>query len=439
LNQSWNGFTAAITQNFSNITLPEGDYIWNVWCNDTTNNANFSAANYTFRIDNTGPGVNLQNPVDYENSTTASVTFTYQVSDPSSISTCSLYINQTLNSSSSSISKDTNQTFTATLFNDEYEWYVNCTDSAGNTNNSETRYLTQTCTESWSCGSWSACSGGTQTRTCTDANNCLAQANKPLESQSCSDGGSTGGGGGGSSGGTSGASGGVSETVSLATGGGAGETKTVEFSKDVAVTELAITFQNEVSQASITVEKLTSKPTETTTPSGTTYYYLKIDKSLKDEDIKDAKLKFKVEKTWLTSKGFLAEEVVLKRFVKSWETLPTKQLKKDANYVYYEAQTSGFSYFAITAEKKPVPKVEPVEEKEEPTPQAPVEKPAEQITTPQPKNWWTKLGMLWIIIGILALIGLGMGGYRLSGTTIRKMLQAGSSRNEEQQRTPPKT
>ncbi|MBM3199310.1 PGF-pre-PGF domain-containing protein, partial [Candidatus Woesearchaeota archaeon] len=69
--------------------------------------------------------------------------------------------------------------------------------------------------------------------------------------------------------------------------------------------------------------------------------------------------------------------------MKSWETLPTKQLNKDANYIYYEAQTEGFSYFAITAEKKPVPKVEPVEEKkEEPTPQAPVEKPAEQPPTP---------------------------------------------------------
>ncbi len=42
------------------------------------------------------------------------------------------------------------------------------------------------CTESWSCTAWSACTaGGTQTRTCTDANACGTTTSKPAESQSC--------------------------------------------------------------------------------------------------------------------------------------------------------------------------------------------------------------------------------------------------------------
>lgn len=41
------------------------------------------------------------------------------------------------------------------------------------------------CTEQWQCGQWSACSAGTQTRTCVDANACGTTANKPSESQSC--------------------------------------------------------------------------------------------------------------------------------------------------------------------------------------------------------------------------------------------------------------
>src|SRR3989344_233998 len=42
------------------------------------------------------------------------------------------------------------------------------------------------CVESWTtCSSWSVCSGGTQTRTCTDDNNCGTTNNKPAESQSC--------------------------------------------------------------------------------------------------------------------------------------------------------------------------------------------------------------------------------------------------------------
>ena len=52
---------------------------------------------------------------------------------------------------------------------------------------------TNSCTESWSCSSWSSCSGGTQTKTCTDLNSCGTTLNKPSTSQSCSSGGSSGG------------------------------------------------------------------------------------------------------------------------------------------------------------------------------------------------------------------------------------------------------
>ncbi len=47
------------------------------------------------------------------------------------------------------------------------------------------------CTENWSCGSWSACVNGTQTRTCTDANSCGTTLNRPALSQSCTTGGDT--------------------------------------------------------------------------------------------------------------------------------------------------------------------------------------------------------------------------------------------------------
>ncbi len=44
------------------------------------------------------------------------------------------------------------------------------------------------CVESWSCTDWSACSSGSQTRTCTDANSCGTAAAKPSETQTCSTG-----------------------------------------------------------------------------------------------------------------------------------------------------------------------------------------------------------------------------------------------------------
>ncbi len=45
------------------------------------------------------------------------------------------------------------------------------------------------CEESWTCSEWSGCSGGTQTRTCTDDNECGTEEDKPPENQACSTGG----------------------------------------------------------------------------------------------------------------------------------------------------------------------------------------------------------------------------------------------------------
>ena len=41
------------------------------------------------------------------------------------------------------------------------------------------------CTESWSCTTWSTCTNGTQTRSCTDDNSCGTTTNKPATTQSC--------------------------------------------------------------------------------------------------------------------------------------------------------------------------------------------------------------------------------------------------------------
>lgn len=45
--------------------------------------------------------------------------------------------------------------------------------------------LHQTCTESWTCSSWGACSGGQQTRVCVDSNNCGTTTTRPAITQTC--------------------------------------------------------------------------------------------------------------------------------------------------------------------------------------------------------------------------------------------------------------
>jgi hypothetical protein len=46
--------------------------------------------------------------------------------------------------------------------------------------------LNQACTPSWTCGDYSACYGGTQTRACTDSNNCGVTTGRPELQKSCS-------------------------------------------------------------------------------------------------------------------------------------------------------------------------------------------------------------------------------------------------------------
>jgi thermitase len=78
--------------------------------------------------------------------------------------------------------------------------------------------VSQECSESWSCGSWSSCSAGTQTRTCTDANSCGTTHDQPERSRSCDSGGGGGGGGGSSSSGGGSAGGAGYQSLDLDSG-----------------------------------------------------------------------------------------------------------------------------------------------------------------------------------------------------------------------------
>lgn len=49
----------------------------------------------------------------------------------------------------------------------------------------ETQAKSQDCTPSWNCVSWSNCINNTQTRTCTDVNNCGVETGRPTVTQMC--------------------------------------------------------------------------------------------------------------------------------------------------------------------------------------------------------------------------------------------------------------
>lgn len=195
----------------------------------------------------------------------------------------------------------------------------------------------------------SGCSGGYCCNGATAINDLTLATSGTCQSSACSAGGNTGGGGGGGGGTTTL----PSQTITMGsiTAGGTGS---ASFTKDVVVTQIDITASSSATGVTIKVEE-TTKPSGATIAisswEGGTYKYLKITPSIKNSKIDKVIIKFKVPKSWLST-TYDKDKVTLKKwFNNEWIDLTTKKTSEDSLYVYYEAETTGFSDFAVTAEK----------------------------------------------------------------------------------------
>ncbi len=66
-------------------------------------------------------------------------------------------------------------------------------------------------------------------------------------------------------------------------------------------------------------------------------------------NIENAVICFKVEKSWIQDKSINQSSITLNRYSnKKWDQLPTNLSEEDDKYLYFIAQTPGFSPFAIT-------------------------------------------------------------------------------------------
>lgn len=134
--------------------------------------------------------------------------------------------------------------------------------------------------------------------------------------------------------------------------------KTIDITKtkDVAVDEIVITTKTTVASVSVTVKesaKPADAPAPVTASAGAVYKYIEITTTnIATSAISAAKVKFKVPKSWLTSNNIDANTVKLNRNVgTTWEKLSTSKVSEDTTDITYEAETPGFSTFAITGEK----------------------------------------------------------------------------------------
>ena len=91
--------------------------------------------------DSDAPIITLITPLNTGSETEGIINLTYNVTDENIILNCSLYINNTLNQTSNSVTRNITQLFTVNFPIGTYNWNINCTDFITNSNTSETRAL----------------------------------------------------------------------------------------------------------------------------------------------------------------------------------------------------------------------------------------------------------------------------------------------------------
>jgi len=100
-------------------------------------------------------------------------------------------------------------------------------------------------------------------------------------------------------------------------------------------------------------EKSSLTPTE---PEGEIYKHLNIwvgnGGFANSNNIENSIVGFRVSKEWITKNHIKMDEIALQRFSEGqWKSLNTEKVGADDEYIYLEAETPGFSPFAITASK----------------------------------------------------------------------------------------
>jgi PGF-pre-PGF domain-containing protein len=120
--------------------------------------------------------------------------------------------------------------------------------------------------------------------------------------------------------------------------------------ENLPVMKITIKAENIINDPKIEIEKISERPKALKRMSKKVYQYIKIEKkNFIDNYIENAIINFKVRRKWLEENGIKENDIVLSRFNGTkWEELFTINKSKDDRYIYYEAKTPNFSYFAIT-------------------------------------------------------------------------------------------
>jgi peptide/nickel transport system substrate-binding protein len=142
--------------------------------------------------------------------------------------------------------------------------------------------------------------------------------------------------------------------------------------KDMDVSMIGLKADKNVSDVRVVVERIERTP-DIPEPSGVAYIYLDIKVENAGGAKIEGRIEFNVMKSWIADNNIDEATVTLYRYEgkEGWKMLPTTKVGEDDDFVYFEAETPGFSTFAVTGEEK---------EEVEATP-TPTETPAATPTT----------------------------------------------------------
>ncbi|MBS3052348.1 MAG: PGF-pre-PGF domain-containing protein [Candidatus Aenigmarchaeota archaeon] len=192
--------------------------------------------------------------------------------------------------------------------------------------------------------------------------------------------------------------------------------------KGVGLVEMHLEVKNKANTVRMTVERLDNKPVSITRETtGKVYQYMEITKTgLTDDNLNMAKLKFAVNKSWLTANNVDPMKVVLNRYADGeWQKLKTTILSAVNDTYEYEAESPGLSTFVITSDETaattttlmslPTTTVMPVVTTSTtvrrtiptlPEIKLPESLPKPQLTVSQMK-WMIAIGAVLIIVGLI--------------------------------------